>query len=96
MANTLTINMGSKPCYDIYITKGFDDLAEQLSKIALTDKKYAIITDSQVGPIYAEKLAAALTAVSTEVVTYSFKAGENSKNLDTIHEIGQSLMNVSF
>ena len=96
MANTLTINMGSKPCYDIYITKGFDDLAEQLSKIALTDKKYAIITDSQVGPIYAEKLAAALTAVSTEVVTYSFKAGENSKNLDTIHEIYDFLLENNF
>lgn len=96
MANTLTINMGSKPCYDIYITKGFGSLAEQLSKISLTDKKFAIITDSQVGPIYAERVAEALKTVSTEIVTYSFKAGENSKNLDTIHEIYDFLMENNF
>ena len=87
MANILTVNMWNKTCYDIYITKGFDSLGEQLSKISLTTKKYAIITDSQVGPIYADKVAEILTDVATEVVTYSFKAGEASKNLDTINEI---------
>lgn len=96
MANTLTINMGNKPCYDIYITKGFEDLTEQLSKISLTNKKFAIITDSQVGPIYEEKVAEVLKAVSTEIVTYSFKAGENSKNLDTIHEIYDFLLENNF
>ena len=35
MPNTITVNMGSKPCYDIYITKGFDELSQQLEKIEL-------------------------------------------------------------
>ena len=96
MANTLTVNMGSKPCYDIYITKGFDALCEQLSKISLTNKKYAIITDSQVGPIYTEKVSDALKTVATEVVSYSFKAGESSKNLDTINEIYDFLLENNF
>ena len=96
MANTLTINMGNKPCYDIYITKGFEDLTEQLSKIMITDKKIAIITDSQVGPIYAEKVTETLKTVSNKIVTYSFKAGENSKNLDTIHEIYDFLLENNF
>ena len=92
MANTLTINMGNKPCYDIFITKGFDALKEQLSKISLTDKKFAIITDSQVGPIYAEKVTDMLKDISAKTVTYSFKAGENSKNLDTVQEIYDFLL----
>lgn len=96
MANTLTVNMGNKPCYDIYITKGFDALTEQLSKISLENKKFAIITDSQVGPIYAEKVADALKDVAIEVVTYSFKAGEASKNLDTINEIYDFLLENNF
>ncbi len=96
MANTLTINMGNKPCYDIYITKGFESLSEQLNKLSLTEKKIAIITDSQVGPIYTEKVAEVLTDLSTEIITYSFKAGEMSKNLDTIHEIYDFLLENNF
>lgn len=38
MANTLTINMNNKPCYDIYITKGFEELQAQLSKAGLEEK----------------------------------------------------------
>ena len=96
MENTITINMGSKPCYDIYITKGFSELSEQLSKISITEKKIAIITDSQVGPSYAEAVANALTPVATEIVTFSFKAGEASKNLDTINEIYDFLLENNF
>ena len=96
MANTLTINMGNKPCYDIYITKGFDALNEQLSKISLTNKKFAIITDSQVGPIYAEKVADMLKEISTQVATFSFKAGETSKNLDTVQQIYDFLLENNF
>ena len=96
MANTITVNMGNKPCYDIYITKGFESLVDELTKIQLTNRKFAIITDSQVGPIYAEQIASVLTAISTEVVTYSFKAGESSKNLDTINEIYDFLLENNF
>lgn len=96
MSNTLTINMNNKPCYDIYITKGFESLNEQLTKINLEGKKFAIITDSQVGPIYAEAVADRLKEHASEVVTYSFKAGESSKNLDTINQIYDFLLENNF
>ena len=72
MANTITVNMGSKPCYDIYITKGFDELSQQLEKIELKNRKFAIITDSQVGPIYSEAVSSSLKNVSTETIGYNF------------------------
>ena len=96
MANTITVNMGNKPCYDIFITKGFEALAEQLAKISLENKKVAIITDSQVGPIYAEKVMDVLNSNASKIVTYSFKAGESSKNLDTINEIYDFLLENNF
>ena len=96
MSNTLTINKNSKPCYDIFITKGFGELKEQLTKISLENKKFAIITDSQVGPIYADALKEAMDGIFTECHVFSFKAGENSKNLDTIHEIYDFLLENHF
>lgn len=96
MANTITVNKENKPCYDIYITKGFAELKEQLAKVSLEGKKYALITDSQVGPIYAEAVKEALTECATEVCIYSFKAGEASKNLDTISEIYDFLLENNF
>lgn len=96
MANTITVNKENKPCYDIWITKGFGELNEQLTKISLRGKKYAIITDSQVGPIYADAVKDALKESASEAVVYSFKAGEASKNLDTINEIYDFLLENNF
>lgn len=96
MANTITVNMGNKPCYDIYITNSFENLKGQLISLSLTEKKIAIITDSQVGPIYSEKVTEVIQDISTKVVTYSFKAGEASKNLDTIYEMYEFLLENNF
>lgn len=96
MANTLTINMNNKPCYDIYITKGFEELQAQLSKAGLEEKKFAIITDSQVGPIYVDSVTEAIKENATEVVSFSFRAGESSKNLDTINQIYDFLLENNF
>lgn len=96
MANTLTINMNNKPCYDIYITKGFEELQAQLSKAGLEGKKFAIITDSQVGPIYVDSITEAIKENATEVISFNFKAGEGSKNLDTINQIYDFLLENNF
>ena len=96
MANRITVNKENKPCYDILITKGFAELKEELTKISLEGKKFAIITDSQVGPIYTDSVKEALKDSATEVVFYSFKAGEASKNLDTINEIYDFLLENNF
>lgn len=96
MANRITINQNSKPCYDILITKGFDELKEELINVSLNNKKYAIITDSQVGPIYADAVKEVLAFVASEICVYSFKAGESSKNLDTINSIYDFLLENNF
>ena len=96
MANRITVNKENKPCYDILITKGFAELKEELTKISLEGKKFAIITDSQVGPFYTDSVKEALKDSATEVVSYSFKAGEASKNLDTINEIYDFLLENNF
>ena len=61
-------------------------------KISLNNKKYAIITDSLVGPIYADSVKDTIAEIASEVAVFTFKAGEASKNLDTINEIYDFLL----
>ncbi len=92
MSNTIKVNKENKPCYDIVITKGFDELSEQLVALSLNEKKYFIISDSQVAPIYADELKKVLEPTARDICLYTFKAGENSKNLDTVHAIYDFLL----
>ena len=68
--------------YPIYITQGFDGLAESFKKAGFEGRKLCIITESNVAPIYLDTIKGLLS--EWEVSSYIFKAGEESKNLDTI------------
>lgn len=92
MSNTITVNKENKPCYDILITSGFGELKEKLTALSMEGKKIAIITDSQVGPIYTDKITEELKDFATEIIEFRFPAGENSKNLDTINHIYDFLL----
>jgi 3-dehydroquinate synthase len=84
MENTLTINYEEKPAYDILFEPDFDKLAEAIRGIDMTNRKFMIITDSNVGKIYLEKLKETLLPVAKSVDSYTFPAGEKSKHLDTV------------
>ena len=76
--NIITVNASRK--YEVHIGNNI------LSKIgahaaALTKaKKAAIISDSNVFPLYGKTVKDSLTAEGFEVVSYTFPAGEESKN----------------
>jgi len=65
---------------EIIIRRGALDQAGGILK---SDKKMAIITDSNVDPIYADRLTASLESAGMEVIKYIFPAGEQSKNVET-------------
>ena len=54
---------------------------------AIAMSKIAIITDTNVEPLYADKVKKALLPVSENVYVYAIPAGEENKNLDEIHKI---------
>jgi 3-dehydroquinate synthase len=70
--------------YPIIIENSFDGLLNAFERTGLTGRKLCIISDSNVAPIYLDKVKALLEGHFLKVVSYSFEAGENSKNLDTI------------
>jgi len=88
----LTILYERKPCYDIVFSQSFEDLTTELEQLSLQGKKICIVTDSNVEPLYANELKTLLEASSGKVVVYSFPAGEESKNLDTVKKIYEFLI----
>jgi len=80
----LNILYNKKPCYDIFFTRGFDEIGDELISLELTGKKACIITDTNVGPIYADALKNVLTSNLAEVHVFTIPAGEENKTLDTI------------
>lgn len=73
----LTVKVNDE--YDILIEKGLLDKAGELSKNVLLGKKITLISDTNVYPLYGDRVKASLEAQGYEVFTYIFEAGEASK-----------------
>lgn len=92
MEQKLTINYNNKPCYDIIFSKDFLALPELLSAFGVKDKKIAIITDTNVEPLYGDTLLNLITPICSKCIMFSFQAGEASKTLDTLKNIDSFLI----
>ncbi|MDO5389144.1 MAG: 3-dehydroquinate synthase [Clostridia bacterium] len=79
----LNVDTG-KDTYPIYIDNNYDSLAEAFENAGLTGRSACIITDTNVSPLYGEKVKSMLEGCFTRVCLYAFEAGENSKSLETI------------
>jgi 3-dehydroquinate synthase len=73
--------------YPIYIDNSYSELAEAFEKAGLTGRKLCIVTDSNVAPIYLEKIKGILGDRFLKVCTFTFKAGEESKHLGVISDM---------
>lgn len=88
---TLKVNIPGRE-YDIQIgTDLLKDSATLISKI-YSGKKIAVVTDTNVGPLYADKLESALTDGGFEVKIITVQAGETSKSVSMLEYLyGQML-----
>ena len=73
----LTVNVNEG--YDILIEKGLLKKTGELVKTVLDCKRIALISETNVYPIYGDEVKASLEAQGYQVFTYIFKAGESSK-----------------
>lgn len=71
------------------IVVGSDTLGELGEKLRLIvpGKKIAVVTDNEVGPLYADRVTASLETAGYAVTSISLSAGEQHKQLDTIQYI---------
>ena len=83
----LTVNYMKKPCYDICFSNSFDQLAEELKRLNMNEKKICIITDSNVERLYGAEVREKLEGVASQTDLFVFSAGEKSKTLSTVTDI---------
>ena len=56
MKQKLTVSCEEKPCYDIVLTIGFEELAGAALSVSALDRKICIVTDTNVAPLYAAQV----------------------------------------
>ena len=87
MSKKLTVHYEGKPAYNILIEQNYDKLAQQFEELGYAGRRICIVTDSNVGAAHAQTVLDALSEVSSQVCLFTFPAGEQNKNLDTVRKL---------
>lgn len=96
MSKKLTVHLNKEPIYDITITRGYGDLSRIITKLEAACRKICIVTDSNVGELYAGEVAEIAGHCASFVTTFTFPAGEETKNLDTVNKLYEHLIKHHF
>lgn len=96
MNQKLTVNYENKPAYDILIESDFSLLADALENLGLKGRRIMIITDTNVSKYYLHELKNSLKKLSNIIESFIFEAGEGSKNLDTVSNCYEKLIQSGF
>lgn len=85
--STTTIRVHCSRDYDVLIGSGLMQNTGTLVKEVHAPCKVGIVSDSNVAPLYLERVAASLEAEGFTVCSFVFPAGEASKNLHVFSDI---------
>ena len=72
MSEIITVHLDQKPIYDIVIEKDFSHLGTAFSSLNVTGRKICIVTDSNVGPLYAKAVQEVLETTGNQIFVYTF------------------------
>ena len=96
MSERMTVSYQKKPCYDIIFERDFQALSEELKALDFAQKKLCIVTDSNVGALYASEVEKAVSSVCADTDIFTFSAGEENKTLDTVQDVYEYLIENHF
>lgn len=96
MTDRLCVHLDEKPIYDIVLEQSFDRLPEEVQKLGTEKKKLCIVADSNVAPLYLEEVKERLLPVCRQVDTFIFPAGEEQKNLNTVRDLYEALIQKAY
>ena len=82
-----TIHVRTDPEYDVVIGPGLLQECGARLKEVLPLCHMAVVTDSNVAPLYLERVESSLERAGFQVSAYVFPAGEGSKDFDTLSDI---------
>ena len=88
----LPIFYQDKPCYEIVISKDFQEAPKEFAPFLGSEKKVCIVTDTHVEGLHAGALKEALEGLCGQVDVHAIPAGEENKTLDQIKELYRFLI----
>ena len=92
----LNVRRGTEFFYPIYFENDFSKLSGALKEEALEGRKLCVVTDSHVAPLYLDAVITELKKVSAFVTSFVFEAGEKNKNLNTVQQVYEHLIQNEF
>lgn len=93
MAKSINVSYEGRFCYEIVLEQDFHSLAEKLQRAGCEQtQKVCIVTDSNLGKLHLTELENKLKTFFHSVISFEFPAGEESKNLDTVQEVYETLI----
>ena len=82
--------------YSILLSSDYGCLADSLHGSGCEGRRICIVTDSHVGPLYAQQVVPVFEQVCSEVYIYTFEAGEEHKTLDEVRGLYAFLIEKRF
>ena len=87
MSSIQTIQVHTAPAYEVSIGGGLLHTCGQRLREVLVPCRVAVVTDSTVAPLYLKTVTGSLEGAGFTVCSYTFPAGEGSKNFTTLPAI---------
>ena len=96
MAKIIPVCKGNNELYRIYIEDSFLNLSLVLNEFELQNRKVCIVTDSNVSKLYETTVRSSIEKITAQITTFVMNAGEENKNLDTVENLYQHLIEHHF
>lgn len=96
MAKRLTVHRDSVPIYDIVLEDSFEQLKKEMESLGVSGKKLCIVSDSNVAKLYLKEVETLLKSCCKKTEHFIFPAGEEHKNLDTVRDLYEVLIQGGF
>ena len=95
-ADILQVRRDGDFSYPIIFRKDFSDLSAQLKRLEFSGRKFCIVTDSTVAPLYLNTVKKELERCACFVTSHVLPAGEENKTLEQVQGIYQHLIEMHF
>lgn len=91
-AHILEVRKGKTVLYPIVFADSFGELPAFLEEAGFANRKICVVTDSNTEGLFGKEVCALLQSISSHVTTFTFPAGEENKNLDTVRSLYEHLI----
>lgn len=97
MSKVISVSYEDKPCYKIVLEQDFQQLMEYIKELGYNSmQKICIVTDSNLEALHLNDLMKIFSSCFEHVISFSFPAGEESKNLNTVEKLYEKLITNHF